>query len=399
MLQSVAISGFAALPAFASPAPQIQNDSSQQSFQSQLQESSDSYSSDTSSDAPPAPPARSPDRSRDRSKPAQSSNDFAAGAPAIAPAGPGGSLPLSLQLQPDARGDLRNAKAGANADQAGAADAEAAHTTQLNGTGLPQAKDFAGDLAFALRLTPQETLPATAGKSETVQSVAPKPQPAAGASDNQAKNDDQQQDADTPAEKHSPRTGALVASEPVTAQSHGIDSLAFPVPHTVVKAAAPEPARTEAVTATARPPLQVEAQPVPRSTQGMSLQISSGDDTKVDVRLVERAGEVRVAVRTPDETLARTMREDLGSLTGKLSQTGFATESWAPARSGSSTFSEQHSPSGNQDGGSGQQQQQQQESQQEQQQGRGQRPAWLEEFDNSLADSRQNRTPLWQPHR
>jgi len=131
----------------------------------------------------------------------------------------------------------------------------------------------------------------------------------------------------------------------------------------------------------------------------MSLQISSGDDTKVDVRLVERAGEVRVAVRTPDETLARTMREDLGSLTGKLSQTGFATESWAPARSGSSTFSEQHSPSGNQDGGSGQQQQQQQESQQEQQQGRGQRPAWLEEFDNSLADSRQNRTPLWQPHR
>jgi hypothetical protein len=54
----------------------------------------------------------------------------------------------------------------------------------------------------------------------------------------------------------------------------------------------------------------------------------SGGDRRVEVRLMERGGEVHVAVRTPDPQLAGTLRENLPSLTARLEQTGMRTESW-----------------------------------------------------------------------
>ena len=120
----------------------------------------------------------------------------------------------------------------------------------------------------------------------------------------------------------------------------------------------------------------------------ISLQISSADDRKVDVRLVQRAGEVLVTVRTPDVALAHEMRQDLGSLTGKLAQAGYGTEQFTPISAGSSNLSNQPGTQDNQDssrghgqnpqhGGSGQQQQPQDE--------RGRRPDWVEEMENTLA--------------
>jgi hypothetical protein len=48
----------------------------------------------------------------------------------------------------------------------------------------------------------------------------------------------------------------------------------------------------------------------------------------VEVRLMERGGEVHVAVRTPDTQLAGALRENLPSLSARLEQTGMRTESW-----------------------------------------------------------------------
>jgi hypothetical protein len=133
-----------------------------------------------------------------------------------------------------------------------------------------------------------------------------------------------------------------------------------------------------------------------RPMRELSLQISSAGDQKVDVRLVERAGEVHVSVRTPDADLAHEMRQELGSLTGKLSQSGFGTEQFTPLSSGSSNLPDQRSTPGNQDpsggqhpqhGGSRQQQQPQDE--------RGKRPAWLDEMNNSLAQRQTNRSTEW----
>ncbi len=56
------------------------------------------------------------------------------------------------------------------------------------------------------------------------------------------------------------------------------------------------------------------------------------EENQVAIHLAERAGEVRVLVRTPDRTLAESLRADLPELVGRLRQEGFAAESGrAPA--------------------------------------------------------------------
>ncbi len=57
----------------------------------------------------------------------------------------------------------------------------------------------------------------------------------------------------------------------------------------------------------------------------------NSSDRRVEVRLVEHAGEVRVDVRTPDTRLAAELRSDLPALSAKLESAGFRTEAWRPA--------------------------------------------------------------------
>ncbi len=64
----------------------------------------------------------------------------------------------------------------------------------------------------------------------------------------------------------------------------------------------------------------------------IQLQLTEGGQ-RVDVRLSERGGEVRVAVRTPDTQLAGALRDQLPRLSAQLEQTGFRTETWHPAMS------------------------------------------------------------------
>jgi hypothetical protein len=152
---------------------------------------------------------------------------------------------------------------------------------------------------------------------------------------------------------------------------------------------APQPATTS---------LDLEDRPAAgHPAQEISLQISSADDRKVDVRLVQRAGEVLVTVRTPDVALAHELRQDLGSLTGKLAQSGYGTEQFTPFSASSSNLSNQpgtpdHQDSSSSNGqnpqhGSGQQQQPQDEG--------GKRPDWVEEMENSLAHRQANRSTTW----
>jgi hypothetical protein len=56
-----------------------------------------------------------------------------------------------------------------------------------------------------------------------------------------------------------------------------------------------------------------------------------GGDRRVEVRLTERAGEVRVAVHTADSHLGGTLRENLPALSSRLTESGFHSETWHPA--------------------------------------------------------------------
>ncbi len=75
------------------------------------------------------------------------------------------------------------------------------------------------------------------------------------------------------------------------------------------------------------------ATPVPEpvsatsAARDINLQFSRADGL-VQVHVTERAGEVRVAVHTPDSNLAGALRQDLPALTAKLEQTGFRAEAW-----------------------------------------------------------------------
>jgi flagellar hook-length control protein FliK len=111
-------------------------------------------------------------------------------------------------------------------------------------------------------------------------------------------------------------------------------------------------------------------------THQLALRVKTADDQSVDVRLVSRAGDVHVSVHTPDETLARAMRTELGSLTGKLAQAGFGIQSISTERSEGSTLSERResSPeSGNPEHHSSHDHREQPQHQH----GRGRRPAWF----------------------
>jgi len=128
--------------------------------------------------------------------------------------------------------------------------------------------------------------------------------------------------------------------------SNGSTTVAGPVsehPPVPPRAAPPEPmqpvVRTEAET-------QPETAKLVAPAREIQVQVNRGEQ-RVDVRLTERSGEVLVAVRTPDTQLAGTLREDLPSLSSRLEQSGFRTETWHPAMNASENrfrSAESHSP-------------------------------------------------------
>jgi len=184
-------------------------------------------------------------------------------------------------------------------------------------------------------------------------------------------------------------------TRPVSPLVHSVTSSSLPEGPSSPKAAEqPAPARAPA-------PIDQEDKLTASPTlKEISMQLSSDGDRKVDVRLVQRAGEVLVSVRTQDVALAHEMRQELGSLTGKLAQGGYATEQFAPPSAGASNLSDQRNNPENRDSshGRGQDPQHGGSSQQQQpQDGRGERPAWFEEMENSLTQRQTNRSKAWLP--
>src|SRR5205807_1928170 len=69
----------------------------------------------------------------------------------------------------------------------------------------------------------------------------------------------------------------------------------------------------------------------PRSEPSRDITLRLSEDNKsVEVRLVERSGELRVAVRSPDAQVAESVRAGLSDLVERLDQRGFETEVWRP---------------------------------------------------------------------
>ncbi len=125
----------------------------------------------------------------------------------------------------------------------------------------------------------------------------------------------------------------------------------------------------------------------PKQLNNILMQVSRPGDEKVVVRLVQQAGELRMAVRTDDSELAHGLQEGLTDLVGKLQGSGFRADSWHPVQAAPATGptaesqnSSNHSRQGDGQSNSGGGQQ---DGNQEQR-NRQNRPRWTEELDSSL---------------
>jgi hypothetical protein len=145
-------------------------------------------------------------------------------------------------------------------------------------------------------------------------------------------------------------------------------------------AATPYSATAEALRTT-ESDLAAAPQPRTGAAQEISIRIAPPDSPAVDLRVVERAGQVHVDVRTSDSAMQTSLRQDLGTLTNSLERAGYHTETFTPSSiltraAASAQTDHQQDPSQNRGGtgdfSGGRRQQQQQQK----------RPGtWLEEFE------------------
>lgn len=122
-----------------------------------------------------------------------------------------------------------------------------------------------------------------------------------------------------------PEGGAIAAPAAAAA------STAQTAPVVNVAAAQPGPPRNETSASAPAPATRSAAPPTPAAAPQkpgtLQFQLEGGGQ-RVQVRVEERAGELRVAVHTPDSHLAGALREDLPTLAAKLEQGGFRADTW-----------------------------------------------------------------------
>jgi hypothetical protein len=88
--------------------------------------------------------------------------------------------------------------------------------------------------------------------------------------------------------------------------------------------------------------------------RNIRVQLSGEGSQHIDMRFVERDGALSVSVRSTDETLTRSLQENLSELNTRLVSQHFQTETWTPGRSASTdSGANEGSGNGSESGSSG----------------------------------------------
>ncbi|PWU01375.1 MAG: hypothetical protein C5B51_22950 [Terriglobia bacterium] len=193
-------------------------------------------------------------------------------------------------------------------------------------------------LAFAARLVPG-TLPGAAARGDDTGAPAPEFRAGQAASDPAPKTAERPEHPETmpvarvasPSRWHEQTEMAAGSDgEPITART--VPGGPAPPFRPDFESPAPEgkpshqPPDAQSARANSVPEGAIPVSPA----RDIHLHVEQGGQ-RVDVRLIERGGEIRVAVRTPDAGLAGTLRGDLPALSSRLEQTGFRAQTWHPA--------------------------------------------------------------------
>jgi hypothetical protein len=115
-----------------------------------------------------------------------------------------------------------------------------------------------------------------------------------------------------------------VASPAELARAASVPSDGIAVPATPSQTAA-EALRTSESDLPAAPPTHAGA------AQEITIRIEQPNASPVDLRVVERSGQVHVDVRTPDAAMQTSLRQDLGTLTNSLQRAGYHAETFTPS--------------------------------------------------------------------
>ena len=168
---------------------------------------------------------------------------------------------------------------------------------------------------------------------------------------------------------------------------------AFETPPAPQAAAAPPAKADELAAAQLLSSMEPRQAAAPGPAHNISVRLSTDQNPAVEVRVMDRGGEVRVAVHSPDAATLESVRAGLPDLVARLGQRGYETETWHP---GPPSFSDNaQRDSGGAFGRGGQQEQPGGEQQRPPQ--RQQQPAWVEELEKNLNHTT-NRSPFtWPP--
>jgi hypothetical protein len=132
--------------------------------------------------------------------------------------------------------------------------------------------------------------------------------------------------------------------------------------------------------------------------KGISIQLGQAAQDRVELRVSQSGGEVRLAVRAADPEVAHSIRQALPDLVNHLEQSGFRAEAWRPGGvvSGPGGPAEvRPNPSEARGGNSQQQPGWSQQNRGQRDQNQGDRPKWVEELEGSLTGGGPSSTGEW----
>jgi hypothetical protein len=147
--------------------------------------------------------------------------------------------------------------------------------------------------------------------------------------------------------------------------------------------------------AASEPPVSTAQEPATGAMKQLSVRVESAAGESVDVRIVQRAGELHVAVKGADGDITQNLRHGLSDLASRLNDGGYRTETWRGDQAGSANAASNqssqqqssrdgNSQSGNPNSGNSSQNQQNQNQRDGNRNSSG-RPHWIEELESSLA--------------
>ena len=119
----------------------------------------------------------------------------------------------------------------------------------------------------------------------------------------------------------------------------------------------------------------------------LSIQVGDARQERVELRVVEQAGQLQVAVRAASPELTQGLRQGLSDLVGRLDQSGFHAEAWRPGATAGAVQGPAETRQENTQAQSNGSQGQPGSSQQGRQQGnpnQSQRPQWVDELEGSF---------------